>query len=411
MPIIDAQVRFRELGRIRIGQQVAGGNGRKRPDKLETFRLTSASRDLIEAAATAFGGTAKPWTSPAGNQWEVVTTADTLDVVLLPDMALTQWNEMWSGGGCARRCDGRWETLSDQACLCPADAAARRELAKDGRACKPTTRLSVMLPALPDIGIWRLEAHGWYAATELMGSLHLAGMTGESAIRARLRLEQRETKRPGQPTMRYGVPVIELPSLSVDRMLAGGGAPAAIGDGVRQQVPGPVNRRERVPRPALPAGPPPPSDTAFSHGGAEAGRTPGSHSAPPPDPEPFAPPPEAVTAEGVTADGEILATEDAGPFLDRLRAVADANKGQDGIASRDQKREAHELLDGLGTDAVLAVLIEAFDVTAFGDLTAGQAQAIAEVAASMGREGFRGAWASAALAIAVDDESGMGGAG
>lgn len=392
MPIIDAQVRFRELGRIRIGQQVAGGNGRKRPDKLETFRLTSASRDLIEAAATAFGGTAKPWTSPAGNQWEVVTTADTLDVVLLPDMALTQWNEMWSGGGCARRCDGRWETLSDQACLCPADAAARRELAKDGRACKPTTRLSVMLPALPDIGIWRLEAHGWYAATELLGSMHLAGMTGDGAIRARLRLEQRETKRPGQPTMRYGVPVIELPGLSVDRMLAGGGT-AAIGDGIRQQVPGQTNRRERVARPALPAGPPPPADTAFSNGGAG----PSSPVPPPPPSEPFAPPPMA------TEDGEVLDVEDPEPFLDRMRAVALANAGQSQVATRDQKGEVHALLEGLGSPAVVAVLLEAFDRPEFATLASNEAQAVLEVAASMGRDAFRDAWASAAIAITAGD--------
>lgn len=413
MPIIDLQVRFRELGRIRIGQQVAGGNGKRRPDKLEHFRLTSPSQPLIASAAEAFGGTVKPWTSPAGNQWEVVTTTDTLDVVLLPDMALTQWNEMWSGGGCTRRCDGKWETLSDQACLCPAEAAVRRELAAKGQACKPTTRLSVMLPALPDIGIWRLEVHGWYAATELLGSLHLAGLTGATAIRARLRLEQRETKRPGQPTMRYGVPVLELPGLSVDAMLEGG-TTAAIGDGIRQQIPGQVNRRQRVPRPELPAGPPLPTDTAFSHGGAEAGRTPGSHSAPPP-PLPMEPPPisedaaEALATGSVTADGEIVGPQDSGPFLDRLRAVADANAGHTAIASRDQKREAHELLDGLGTDAVLAVLIEALDVTAFGNLTAGQAQAIAEVAAAMGRDAFRAAWAEAAIAIAVDDESGMGG--
>ena len=110
----------------------------------------------------------------------------------------------------------------------------------------------------------------------------------------------------------------------------------------------------------------------------------------------------------VTADGEIV-DQDGSPFLDRLRAVADANAGQASVASRDQKREVHELLDGLGTDAVLAVLIEAFDVTAFADITSGHAQAILEVAAAMGREGFRGAWAAAALAIAIDDESGMGG--
>ncbi len=302
-PILDMQVRFRELGRIRIGQQVASNNGKRRPTKLETFRITSPSETIIRAAAKAFGGEVRPWTSPAGKQWEVVTTADTLDVAVLPDQALTQWNEMWSGGGCTRRCDGETEMLSDQACLCPSDPAARRELAKNGAACKPTTRLSVMLthPDLPDVGIYRLEAHGWYAATELMGAMHLARMSGESVMDARLRLEQRETKRPGQPTMQYGVPVLELRGLSVGALLAPGTTPPAVGDGVRHEVPARVNRRERVARPALPPGPPPPSDTAFTHGEPVTS----GPSAPPPIPLSTPPTPEPES-RAVTADGEIV---------------------------------------------------------------------------------------------------------
>ena len=59
MPILTLQRQMRELGRIRTGIQVAGANGgRKRPSKLETFRFTSASRDLVEAAAAAYGGKA-----------------------------------------------------------------------------------------------------------------------------------------------------------------------------------------------------------------------------------------------------------------------------------------------------------------------------------------------------------------
>ena len=403
MPLIETQMRFRELGRIRIGQQVPSGNGRTRPEKLEHFRFTSASQPLIEAVRELLGGRVRPWASPAGAQWEVVTESDTLDVVLLPEMALTQWMELWRGGGCERRCDGEVETLSDQPCVCPVDPAERRELAKDGRACKPTTRLSVMVRGLPDVGIWRLEVHGWYAATELMGSLHLARLSGAGVVEGRLRLEQREKKVPGKPTMKYGVPVLELPGMSVDALL-GAGATAQVGSGARQQVPERANRRERVPRPALPPGPPPPTETQFRHGGAEDGGTPpGSPSAPPPDPAPFAPPPD------VTDDGEVLSVDDPAPFLDRLRAVADANARLTSVASRDQKREVHELLEGLGTDAVVAVLLEALDRAEFAAITTGEAQAVLEVGASMGRDAFRDAWASAAIAIAIDDEPGMGG--
>lgn len=50
---IDVQRRLVELGRIRLGQKAPGkGN----PQRLETFRLTSASRSLLEAAAAIYGG-------------------------------------------------------------------------------------------------------------------------------------------------------------------------------------------------------------------------------------------------------------------------------------------------------------------------------------------------------------------
>lgn len=387
MPLIETQMRFRELGRIRIGQQVAGGNGRARPDKLEHFRFTSASQPLIEAVRDLFGGEVRPWTSPAGAQWEVVTTSDTLPVVLLPEMALTQWMELWKGGGCERRCDGVVETLTDQPCICPADPSERREAAKVGGACKPTTRLSVMVRGLPDVGIWRLEVHGWYAATELMGSLHLARLSGAGVVEGRLRLEQREKKVPGKPTMKYGVPVLELPGMSVDALL-GSSATGHVGPGVAQQVPSVVNRRERVARPALPAGPEPPADTAFTHGGT--GGVPAS--------APVPPPPLPPTSTNVTDDGEIIDAEvvEAPPFIARLQAAANANRGQSSVASQAHKKEVHDLLSGLGTDVVLSVLADAFALEAFADITTGEAHAVMEVAASMGRDAFRAAWAEIA---------------
>jgi hypothetical protein len=72
-PIVDMQQRFQELGRIRIGIQVEyekDGKKRSRPEKLETFRLTSPNRDLLEAAVIAYGDAEiRPWQG----QWEVVT--------------------------------------------------------------------------------------------------------------------------------------------------------------------------------------------------------------------------------------------------------------------------------------------------------------------------------------------------
>ena len=79
MSILTLQRRLRELGRIRTGVKVAASNGKSRPAKLETFRLTSASRGLLDAAAEIYGGDVRAW--PEGDGWELVTKVDALDIV------------------------------------------------------------------------------------------------------------------------------------------------------------------------------------------------------------------------------------------------------------------------------------------------------------------------------------------
>lgn len=214
MPLLDLQRRLREIGRIRTGRQVPTSKGGTRPAKLETFRLTSPSREAIEAAAVLYGGECSEWKGAPGDaqQWEVFTKASTIEAIVPPASTMSQFWEMWSGGGCQRRCDGETELLGDRECLCPADPAERRKLAQEGKACKPTTRLSLILPQLPDIGVWRLESHGFYAAVELAGAQQICSLATARGqmIPVRLRLDPREIRRPGQPTMKFAVPVLEI---------------------------------------------------------------------------------------------------------------------------------------------------------------------------------------------------------
>jgi hypothetical protein len=203
MAIIDLQRRLAETGRIRIGRQVPTSNGKTRPEKLDTFRLTSPDRRRIEQAAQLYGGEVQPWKAPAGNQFEVITKVDALNVIVPPsDMAFSIHYEMWSAGGCQRRCDGRTESTSDGPCLCD----------PDDRECDIHTRLSVMLRDLPGLGVWRIDTQGWYAALELQGAVEVIQMAAGRGqmLPARLRLEQRQVKRPEQPTRRFAVPVLDI---------------------------------------------------------------------------------------------------------------------------------------------------------------------------------------------------------
>lgn len=221
MPILDLQMRIRELGRIRIGDTQSTQNGRSRPSKLSKFRITSASRPLLEKVAQLYGGTVQDWTPQNSNlqQFEVYTEADRLPV-LVPPNPVSQWYETWSGGGCQRRCDGVREVLSDKPCLCGADPA--------DRVCKPTTRVNVMLREVEGIGVWRLESHGYNAAVELPQAAEFLARAG-GYIEGFLTLAERSVVRDGK-TSRFMVPALDI-GITAQELLAGGANPQQVAGG------------------------------------------------------------------------------------------------------------------------------------------------------------------------------------
>ena len=198
MPIKNINVKLREIGRIRLGQRV-GGKGA--PQRLDTFRFTAPSSSLIATVANAYGGEPTGWESPRGMEWQVISESSEIPVVLPPYSYFDQWYELWSAGGCQRRCDGEWESIGKQPCVCNPEE----------RQCKETTRLWVMLPEVEALGAWRLETHSFYAAQELSGVAAFLAMASakNSHIPARLRIEKRSVKRDGQ-TQNFSLPVIDV---------------------------------------------------------------------------------------------------------------------------------------------------------------------------------------------------------
>lgn len=256
MPIkpVYVQRRMMELGRVRLGEKGPKGE----PRRLNTFRFTSASQALLEAVAAKHGGTVSAWTdAPDEGYFEVTTEATSLDIILPPvysaedgepTTAYSQWFELWSGGGCQRRCDGETESLSGKECLCNPDE----------RDCKVTTRVSFILPDIPGLGVWRLDSHGWNAAVELPGTLEVLVLAASEHkfIPAVLRVEQRNKKIPGEGTRRFNVPVIDLPGVTVNQ-LAAGEAPLALN--------APAAPPRRGERPALPTAEPPAEPATFQN--------------------------------------------------------------------------------------------------------------------------------------------------
>lgn len=256
----DLQAQQVEVGRIRLGtsQQKTSRAGRayNEPVKLEHFRLTSRSEQLIKEAALLYGGTPELWTPQSGGaaQWSLLTDTKSIPVIVPPN-SLSQYYEQWTAGKCTRRCDGVRELLSEQPCPCGPDPLQKKQLG-----CKPTTRVSLMLADMNGIGVWRLETHGYNAASELPAVVDLLTATG-GHVPARLEMEERSAQIPDPRdanktvTSRFMVPVLHVGATPAAIVAIAGSARPAVGSGEQPALPGPEQRA------ALPAAPAVDEDT------------------------------------------------------------------------------------------------------------------------------------------------------
>lgn len=239
------QKRLVEVGRIRLGEKRTSKNGKSYPAKLDRFRLTSRDKQRLDAAALLYGGEVKAWE----DEWELLTFTDTLPIAIIPGQALKQSMELWGqknlpGGKksaviCLRKCDGVTEKNIDGPCICQGE---------EEMACKPTSRLSVMLLDIIGLGVWRLDSHGWNAASELGGSVQLLErlVSAGRPVRARLRLDKREQKTETE-TRQFVVPVIDIDA-TLGQVLD------TIGGGQIERAPQPaIESRGFTPVPELPA--------------------------------------------------------------------------------------------------------------------------------------------------------------
>ncbi len=229
--ILNLQRQARELGRLRTGYSRPNSDPKKRPVpvKSKTWVLTSFAEHYAQAAAEAWGGTVEPW-QPQGNgapQFRVITERESIDALLPPGDPLSQNNEMWNKGGCARRCNGETELISRQPCLCMREFGEdwhllRQDTYRKDKVCAATSRLNVILPDMPDMGVWRAETHSFYAANEWAGSVDmvLSGTGGQGLVPVSLRIEPR-TRVAGGTTKHFPVVVVEIRGITPRQALSG----------------------------------------------------------------------------------------------------------------------------------------------------------------------------------------------
>lgn len=217
--LFNIQRRAAEHGRLRTGY--TQGN---RPMRSATWVVTSHSEEHVRTAAGLWGGEVEQW-SPLNStitQWRVITKAASIEALITPGDPLSQYNEMWSAGGCQRRCDGQTEQLTRQPCLCARQFGEDWHTQPKGRVCSATSRFNVMLPDISGMGMWRAETHSFYAASEWGGMVDiiLAGTDGKGFVPVNLRIEPRQVVRDGK-TKKFPVVVVELRGVTPRQALAG----------------------------------------------------------------------------------------------------------------------------------------------------------------------------------------------
>lgn len=223
-----------EAGRIRMGIKVKRAGKKDSMKATDTFRFTSATKDLLEQLAVLYGGLVEPWYDERAqpkNQFQLMSMADRINVMLIPD-GISQWYEEWSGGGNLRRCDGVTMTvpedtgphdyeLVERPCICNLNGKLQ---------CKLKTRLSFVLPDISFAGSWRLESGGQAASKELPAMYDLiAAVTSRGRmVQAQLSISHREHMTNGKKN------VFIVPELTINETplaMASGAATLAVGSG------------------------------------------------------------------------------------------------------------------------------------------------------------------------------------
>lgn len=257
--LIERQRRLIEVGIIRTGEKRKTSDGKKEyPAALDNFRLTSANKSLLEIAAKEYGGEVRPWEGHPG-QYELYTETNTLKAIISTKPvggdgdteSLSQHWERWAGNTCTHRCDGckvkMWQQVGtergkpkydriERPCQCDHDDPDFSELAAKGKACKLTSRLSVILPSMPALGLWRLNTGSMQFASEvdaLIEMIDRLGLTGLQYVTLTIEKRQNRTG-PGADTEKFNVVRVELDAqpdpLALPRMISALQARPGLGD-------------------------------------------------------------------------------------------------------------------------------------------------------------------------------------
>ncbi|KIZ14503.1 hypothetical protein [Streptomyces natalensis] len=158
------------VGRFRAGQLL-----NNRPVALPAWRITTGDPEVADAVAGLYGGTPQEWETTKEDNREVLTTADSVRVIVEGAEAISSRMALYGMQGVIHACDGvsflEPEEDRGKPCGCPTDFKERRALAKSGRGPKPDIRISYRLADAPHLGVFRLVTSSWDFTRSLPATL------------------------------------------------------------------------------------------------------------------------------------------------------------------------------------------------------------------------------------------------
>ncbi|MFG2778218.1 DUF6009 family protein [Streptomyces prunicolor] len=170
------------IAAARAGRFHQGRLSDGRPHALDAWRVTTDDAHAAARVADLLGGRTQPNEGGGSLAHEVLTTRESVRVLVDGPDAVAAHMRLWGSKGMVHECDGSEflspEEKKGQPCGCPPLLEDRRLAAREGRGPTPSIDLTFRIAAAPMLGEFHFTTGSWQFATQfsdLMVALERVG--------------------------------------------------------------------------------------------------------------------------------------------------------------------------------------------------------------------------------------------
>ncbi len=156
---------------VRVGRFHQGRLFEGRPEALDAWRVTTDDADVAAHIASLLGGEPQTNGSEGGPVYEVLTSRDSVRVIMDGPDAVAAHMVLWRNNRIIHQCDGSQflspEEKKGQPCGCPPLLQDKKQAARDGRGPTPVVDLTFRIAAAPMLGEFHFMTSSWQLAAQL----------------------------------------------------------------------------------------------------------------------------------------------------------------------------------------------------------------------------------------------------